>query len=115
MNGARDGSKEALYSHTDNNVFILTNSLFLSYQRKGQLSKKAENMKTRSFYTVWVMVTMFIVARARRCSKKGIINCEVHDDVDNALSDASTQWPIDKLEDILKSIISFRETYLKHG
>ena len=40
---------------------------------------------------------------------------EVHDDVDNALSDASTQWPIDKLEDILKSIISFRETYLKHG
>ncbi len=32
---------------------------------------------------------------------------EVHDDVDNALSDASTQWPIDKLEDILKSIISF--------
>ena len=37
---------------------------------------------------------------------------EVHDDVDNALSDASTQWPIDKLEKILTSIIAFRETYL---
>ena len=40
---------------------------------------------------------------------------EVHDDVDNALSDASTQWPIDKLEKILTSIIAFRETYLNHG
>ena len=40
---------------------------------------------------------------------------EVHDDVDNALSDASTQWPIDKLEKILTSIIAFRKTYLDHG
>ena len=40
---------------------------------------------------------------------------EVHDDVDNALSDASTQWPIDKLENILTSIIAFRKTYLDHG
>ena len=40
---------------------------------------------------------------------------EVHDDVDNALSDASTQWPIDKLENILTSIIAFRKTYLEHG
>ena len=40
---------------------------------------------------------------------------EVHDDVDNALSDASTQWPIDKLEKILTSIIAFRKTYLSHG
>ena len=40
---------------------------------------------------------------------------EVHNDVDNALSDASTQWPIDKLEKILTSIIAFRETYLNHG
>ena len=40
---------------------------------------------------------------------------EVHDDVDNALSDASTQWPINKLEKILTSIIAFRETYLSHG
>ncbi len=40
---------------------------------------------------------------------------EVHDNVDNALSDAGTQWPIDKLQDILTSIIAFRETYLTHG
>ena len=40
---------------------------------------------------------------------------EVHDDVDHALSDASTQWPIDKLEKILTSIIAFRETFLSHG
>ena len=40
---------------------------------------------------------------------------EVHDDVENALSDASTQWPIHKLEQTLKSILAFRETYLKHG
>ena len=40
---------------------------------------------------------------------------EGHDDVDNALSDASTQWPIDKLENILTSIIAFRKTYLNHG
>ena len=40
---------------------------------------------------------------------------EVHDDVENALSDASTQWPISKLEKTLKSILAFRETYLKYG
>tara|TARA_Y100000741_G_C18128369_1_gene508055 strand:- start:108 stop:842 length:735 start_codon:yes stop_codon:yes gene_type:complete len=40
---------------------------------------------------------------------------EVHDNVDKALSDASTQWPIDQLESILKSMLAFRETYLHHG
>lgn len=40
---------------------------------------------------------------------------EVHDNVDHALSDASTQWPLDKLEPILKSMLAFRETYLNHG
>ena len=40
---------------------------------------------------------------------------EVQNDVDNALSDASTQWPIDKLENILQSIIAFRQTYMNHG
>jgi 2-dehydro-3-deoxyphosphooctonate aldolase (KDO 8-P synthase) len=40
---------------------------------------------------------------------------EIHDDIENALSDASTQWPISKLEKILKSILAFRETYLKYG
>jgi len=31
------------------------------------------------------------------------------------LSDASTQWPLDKLEPILTSMLAFRETYLNHG
>ena len=29
---------------------------------------------------------------------------EVHDDPENALSDAATQWPLDKLEAFLQSI-----------
>ena len=40
---------------------------------------------------------------------------EVHDNVDHALSDASTQWPLDRLEPILASMLAFRETYLNHG
>ena len=40
---------------------------------------------------------------------------EVHDNVDEALSDASTQWPLDKLEPILTSMLAFRETYMNHG
>ena len=40
---------------------------------------------------------------------------EVHDNVDSALSDASTQWPIEKLENTLQSILAFRKTYLNHG
>ena len=31
---------------------------------------------------------------------------EVHDDPENALSDAATQWPLDMLDSILKSIIN---------
>jgi len=30
----------------------------------------------------------------------------VHDDPENALSDAATQWPLDMLDSILKSIIN---------
>ena len=40
---------------------------------------------------------------------------EVHDNVDQALSDASTQWPLDQLESVLVSMLAFRETYLNHG
>ena len=40
---------------------------------------------------------------------------EVHNDVDNALSDASTQWPLNKLDTIIGSIKAFRKTYLEHG
>jgi len=40
---------------------------------------------------------------------------EVHDNVDKAMSDASTQWPLDQLESVLVSMLAFRETYLHHG
>ena len=40
---------------------------------------------------------------------------EVHDNVDQALSDASTQWPLEQLESVLVSMLAFRETYLNHG
>jgi len=40
---------------------------------------------------------------------------EVHDNVDKALSDASTQWPLDNLESVLVSMLAFRKTYLHHG
>ena len=36
---------------------------------------------------------------------------EVHDNVNDAKSDASTQWPIDKLESLLVSLINIREVY----
>ena len=34
---------------------------------------------------------------------------EVHDDPENALSDAATQWPLDKLEALLQSIKHIRQ------
>ena len=34
---------------------------------------------------------------------------EVHDDPNNAKSDASTQWPLDKLENILQSLLRIYE------
>ena len=37
---------------------------------------------------------------------------EVHNDVENAKSDSSTQWPLDKLRDLLISIKSIRESIL---
>jgi 3-deoxy-D-manno-octulosonic acid (KDO) 8-phosphate synthase len=30
---------------------------------------------------------------------------EVHDDPENALSDSATQWPLDMLDSLLKSLI----------
>ncbi len=36
---------------------------------------------------------------------------EVHDDPDTAMSDASTQWPIYQLKDVLLEAKKFRETY----
>lgn len=40
---------------------------------------------------------------------------EVHDDVDNAKSDSATQWPLDKLENLLMQIIRVREATLTNG
>ena len=34
---------------------------------------------------------------------------EVHDDPSNAKSDASTQWPLDKLEEILQVLLKIYE------
>ncbi|NQV36528.1 MAG: 3-deoxy-8-phosphooctulonate synthase [Candidatus Marinimicrobia bacterium] len=36
---------------------------------------------------------------------------EVHDDPENALSDAATQWPLYQLEELLTEAISFRKTF----
>ena len=37
---------------------------------------------------------------------------EIHNDVDNAKSDASTQWPLEKLEFLLKKLILIRKAIL---
>ena len=59
----------------------------------------------------------FIPGQVRAAVATGCdgIFMEVHDDIENALSDASTQWPLDKLEPLLTSMIEFRKVYLKHG
>ena len=59
----------------------------------------------------------FIPGQVRAAVATGCdgIFMEVHDDVENALSDAGTQWPLDKLEPLLTSMIEFRKVYLQHG
>ena len=59
----------------------------------------------------------FIPGQVRAAVATGCdgIFMEVHDDVENALSDAGTQWPLDKLEHLLTSMIEFRKVYLQHG
>jgi 2-dehydro-3-deoxyphosphooctonate aldolase (KDO 8-P synthase) len=37
---------------------------------------------------------------------------EVHDNVDEAQSDAATQWPLDKLESLLTAVKNIREAFL---
>ena len=44
-----------------------------------------------------------------------IVEDDLDDNVDKAMSDASTQWPLDQLEPVLVSMLAFRETYLHHG
>ena len=59
----------------------------------------------------------FIPGQVRAAVATGCdgIFMEVHDNVENALSDASTQWPLDKLESLLTSMLEFRRVYLQHG
>ena len=37
---------------------------------------------------------------------------EVHDDVKKAKSDSTTQWPLDKLESLLKKLVLIRKSIL---
>ena len=46
-----------------------------------------------------------VIARAAVAVGVAGVFMEVHDDPENALSDAATQWPLDMLDSILKSII----------
>ena len=59
----------------------------------------------------------FIPGQVRAAVATGCdgIFMEVHDDVNNALSDASTQWPLEKLEPLLVSMVEFRKAYLSNG
>ena len=59
----------------------------------------------------------FIPGQVRAAVATGCdgIFMEVHDDVGNALSDASTQWPLKELEPLLVSMLEFRKAYLSNG
>ena len=45
----------------------------------------------------------FLVRAAAGCGINALF-MEVHDDVENAKSDAATQWPLQKLSELLESI-----------
>ena len=40
---------------------------------------------------------------------------EVHDDIENAKSDAATQWPLDQLEDLLIQVMRIRRAVIDNG
>ncbi len=50
-----------------------------------------------------------VVARSAVAAGCDALFMEIHDDVESAKSDASTQWPLDKLEDLLSSLKRIRE------
>lgn len=56
--------------------------------------------------------TMMKAAVAAGCN--GIF-MEVHDDIENAKSDAATQWPLSELEDLLLQLKKFREVVTQNG
>ena len=54
------------------------------------------------------------VARAAVAAGADGLFMEVHDQPDKALSDAATQWPLDKTEALLKGLLALRQTYLEY-
>ena len=58
----------------------------------------------------------YIPALARAAVAAGCdgLFIEVHDQPEKALSDAATQWPLDRLEPLLKELLDLRAVYLEH-
>ena len=54
------------------------------------------------------------VARAAVAAGCDGIFMEVHDQPERALSDAATQWPFDRFEELVGELLAFRETYRAH-
>jgi len=62
--------------------------------------------------------TIPTVARAAVAAGCDGIFMEVHDNPDQARSDAATQWPLDRFEPLVAQLLAFRKTYLEavdHG
>ena len=53
------------------------------------------------------------VARAAVAAGCDGIFIEVHDHPEQARSDAATQWPLDRFEELMVSLLAFRKTYLE--
>ncbi len=54
----------------------------------------------------------YLIPTIARCAMATGVNglfMEVHDKPEQALSDATTQWPLDKLEDLLKELMEIRK------
>ena len=58
----------------------------------------------------------YIPALARAAVAAGCdgLFIEVHDRPEQALSDAATQWPLDRLEPLLRELLDLRRVYLEH-
>ncbi|MFQ6673468.1 MAG: 3-deoxy-8-phosphooctulonate synthase [Fidelibacterota bacterium] len=56
-----------------------------------------------------------ILARAAVAAGCDAVFMEVHDGVERAKSDAATQWPLDKTEDLVRLLRDIRKTMKAHG
>lgn len=54
-----------------------------------------------------------VLARAAVAAGCDAIFMEIHDDVDNARSDAATQWPLRRAEKLLRELMEIRKVILK--